>query len=102
MGDFRPLEQRSDAGKLWENYMIAERMKRNHYLQKNVKSFFWRSLQKQEVDYVETSGKKINGYEMKYNQHKKNYVTKAFTNQYPKAGTALVQPANFAEFCYLD
>jgi uncharacterized protein len=100
--DFRPLEQRNDAGLLWENYMISERMKRNHYLQKNIKSFFWRSLQQQEVDYVETENKVIRGFEMKWNSHKKNYVTKAFTNLYPKAKTALVQPTNFAEFCYLD
>lgn len=102
IGDFRPLEQRSDAGALWENFMISERMKNNHYLQKNIKSFFWRSMQQQEVDYVETENKNIRAYEMKWNTHKKNYVTKAFTNLYPKAKTALVQPTNFAEFCYID
>lgn len=101
IGDFRPLELRQDAGVLWENFMITERIKRNHYLQKNIKSFFWRSLQQQEVDYVETEGKKIAAYEMKWNTYKKNYVTKAFKNMYPKAHTELVQPANFAEFCYL-
>jgi len=100
--DFRPLEQRNDAGVLWENLMISERMKRNHYLQKNSKSYFWRSLQQQEVDYVETQNKQLHGFEMKWNSHKKNYVTKAFTNLYPKAKTNLVQPTNFAEFCYLD
>jgi len=50
IGDFRPLEQRTDAGLLWENFIISERMKRNHYLQKNIKSYFWRSRQQQEVD----------------------------------------------------
>lgn len=100
--DFRPLEQRNDAGALWENFMISERMKQNHFLQKNIKPYFWRSLQQQEVDYVETENKKIRAFEMKWNSHKKNYVTKAFTNLYPKAETALVQPANFTDFCYLD
>jgi hypothetical protein len=100
--DFRPLEQRNDVGQLWENFMISERMKQNHYLQKNIKPYFWRSLQQQEVDYVETENKKIRAFEMKWNSHKKNYVTKAFTNLYPKADTALVQPVNFTDFCYLD
>lgn len=101
IGDFRPLEVRTDAGILWENFMISERIKRNHYLQKDSKSFFWRSMQQQEVDYVETENKKISAFEMKWNTHKKNYVTKAFTNMYPKAKTALVQPTNFAQFCHL-
>jgi len=102
IGDFRPLEQRTDAGLLWENFIISERMKRNHYLQKNIKSYFWRSRQQQEVDYVESENKVIRAFEMKWNSHKKNYVTKAFTNLYPKAKTELVQPTNYAEFCYLD
>jgi hypothetical protein len=44
--------------------VICERMKQNYYLQKNVKSFFRRSLQQQEVDYVETSGKVLSAFEM--------------------------------------
>ena len=102
LGDFRPIEQRNDAGALWENFMITERIKQNQYQQKNTKSYFWRSLQQQEVDYVEVENQTISGYEMKWNEHKKNYVTKAFTNLYPNAKTALVQPTNFTEFCYLD
>jgi hypothetical protein len=81
---------------------ICERMKQNHCLQKNVKSFFWRRLQQKEGDYVETSGNVPSAFEMKWNDPKKNYITKAFTNMYPKAKTSLVQPTNFAEFCYLD
>ncbi|MCU0361005.1 MAG: ATP-binding protein [Bacteroidia bacterium] len=101
VGDFRPLSERSDAGILWENFMISERMKQNAYLQNDVRSFFWRSLQKQEVDYVEIKGKQISAFEMKWN-NRRTKITKAFTNLYPKASTQLVQPTNFAEFCYLQ
>lgn len=101
LGDFRPLHQRQDAGILWENFMISERLKMNSWLQKNSKSFFWRSLQQQEVDYVEMENRKLSGYEMKYNAAKKNYVTKAFGNMYPKADTSVISPADFMDFCYL-
>jgi hypothetical protein len=67
-----------------------------------MKYFFWRSLQQQEVDYLETENKQLSGFEMKWNSHKKNYATKACTKLSPKAKTNLVQPTNFAEFCYLD
>lgn len=101
IGDFRPSEQRNDAGLLWENFIISERIKMNSYLQKNTKSYFWRSLQQQEVDYVEISNKNISAFEMKWNSHKKNYVTKAFTNLYPASKTEIIQPTNFEGFCYL-
>jgi hypothetical protein len=42
-----------------------------------MKYFFWRSLQQQEVDYLETENKQLSGFEMKWNSHKKNYATKA-------------------------
>jgi predicted AAA+ superfamily ATPase len=101
VGDFRSVTERNDMGALWENFMIAERIKQNQNLQKNTSSFFWRSLQQQEVDYVEIENKQIKAFEMKWKEYKKMYVTKAFTNLYPKAKTAIVQPSNFVEFCHL-
>jgi len=40
LNDFRPLEQRNDAGILWENFIITERIKQNNYLQKKHQFFF--------------------------------------------------------------
>ena len=43
IGDFRPLASRTDAGHLFENYLIAERMKNNALRERDVQSFFWRT-----------------------------------------------------------
>jgi uncharacterized protein len=99
VGDFRPLEQRTDAGALWENFMISERMKMNAFRLSEAKSYFWRSLAQQEVDYVEAMKGKISGWEMKWNLLDKKKFTRAFTNLYPKAKTAMITPEEFGEFC---
>jgi uncharacterized protein len=99
LGDFRAPELRSDAGALWENFMISERMKLNAFQSSQAKSFFWRSLAQQEVDYVEVLKGKISGWEMKWNASNKKKLTKAFTNLYPKAKTAMITPDEFGPFC---
>jgi uncharacterized protein len=98
--NFRPIEQRDDVGALWENFIISERLKTNHYKEKSVHSKFWRSLQQQEVDYVEIEGGQIRAYEMKWNTIKKGKITKAFTNIYPNSKTEIISPENFVNFIY--
>lgn len=98
--NFRPLELRNDVGALWENFIVTERIKMNHYNQKSTKSKFWRSLQQQEVDYVETEQDSLRAYEMKWNTLQKARVTKAFTNLYPHATTNIVTPDNFTSLVY--
>jgi len=98
--NFKPLELRNDVGALWENFIVGERLKMNHYKQRSTKSKFWRSLQQQEVDYVETEHDVLRAYEMKWNTLQKARVTKAFTNLYPHASTDIITPEHFVEFVY--
>lgn len=60
------LELRNDSGALWENFMIMERRKRNTFLSFFPESFFWRSYTKQEIDLIEESDGKRNGFELKF------------------------------------
>lgn len=96
--NFKSIELRSDAGALWENFAITERMKMNHYKERSIYSKFWRSKQQQEVDYVETEHDDLRGYEMKFNSTQKARITKAFTNMYPDAKTEIITPDNFIDF----
>ena len=52
IGDFKSLNLRQDVGALWENYVISERIKHNAYHQFYGKSYFWRTQQQQEIDYL--------------------------------------------------
>ncbi len=62
--NFNPLALRNDTGALWENFLMSERLKRNHYHKKYCNSYFWRTKQQHEIDYVEERDGKISGFEL--------------------------------------
>ncbi len=96
--NFIPLNLRKDVGALWENFLISERLKINHYNQKFVNRFFWRSTTQKEIDYIEEQNGKLYAYEFKWNPKKKVKIPRSFTNLYPEAETQLINPLNFIEF----
>jgi predicted AAA+ superfamily ATPase len=94
LSDYRPIELRDDIGKLWENYMVSELMKRraNHALL--CKPYFWRSANKSEIDYLELENARIKAYEFKWNPRKEARAL-AFLRLYPAAAVEVVNPANY-------
>ncbi len=98
IANFQQVGLRQDMGALWENFMVSERMKYNAYNNKWVNSYFWRTSQQQEVDYIEEYDGQIYAYEFKWNTKKNTRITKAFTNAYPQANTKVITPDNFEEF----
>jgi predicted AAA+ superfamily ATPase len=100
--NFDDTSIRTDAGKLWENFIITERMKWLAWNNPSTKSYFWRNYNQSEVDYLEVNKKQITAYEMKWNTAKKHKVTAAFTNTYPEAQTEIITPINFASFCGVE
>lgn len=97
LGNFDPLELRTDKGAIWENFLLSERIKQNEYKERLAKSYFWRSKQQQEVDYVEETGGKITGYEFKWSAKKKNKLPRKFIEAY-KADQRVINRENFREF----
>ena len=102
IADYRAPEVRQDIGALWENFVIAERMKSNEYYHRWVNRYFWRTKQQQEIDYLEESGGKLNAYEMKWNPRAKASITKTFTEAYPKSEFQVITPDNSADFLLHD
>jgi predicted AAA+ superfamily ATPase len=43
INNFNPLAQRNDAGQLWENCMIMERLKAREYSKVYANDYFWRT-----------------------------------------------------------
>lgn len=96
LNNFAPLETRSDVGALWENFFIMERMKYNHYADRAVKSYFWRTTDKQEIDYVEESNGELHLFEIKWNAKRQNTrFPNLFVNTYQPAHTDVVTPENY-------
>ena len=102
IADYRAPEVRQDIGSLWENFVVAERMKSNEYYHRWVNRYFWRTKQQQEIDYLEESGGKLHAYEMKWNPRAKASITKTFTEAYPNTEFQVITPENIADFLLFD
>lgn len=98
LGNFIPVESRTDIGALWENYLILERMKLQCNMPFPPRYFFWRNADKCEVDYLEESASELSAWEFKWNREAKDKPPAAFTKAYPAAKTALITPKNYDEF----
>ena len=94
--DFRPIKLRGDIGALWENFVIVERLKRNQSEQKYVRSYYWRSRDKQEIDLIEESGDELSAYECKWNKPPR--VPKGFLSAYPGVVVEGVTKDNYWDF----
>ncbi len=97
INNFNPLELRNDAGVLWENFMISERMKYNNNNEHDKLTYFWRTMQKQEIDYIEEEGGKMQAFEFKWKKDKFK-KPKAFLSAYSGSDAFLINRDNFGEF----
>lgn len=88
---------RNDMGALWENFMVAERIKYLAYNQINSSRFFWRNPAQNEIDYIEERNGAISAYEFNYGGKKKKFP-EVFLNAYNPVFTETITPENFEEF----
>lgn len=98
IANFGQIELRSDAGVLWENYLVSERMK---FLKNNgdwARSWFWRTQQQKEIDYLEEKDGRIRAHEFKWNPSAREKIPRQFMNAYPRSEFAVVHPGNIEEF----
>jgi uncharacterized protein len=98
LGNFLPLESRGDTGSLWENFMVSERFKLISGRNYDVRCYFWRTTQKQEIDYIEDWQGKLTAYEFKWNPRKKPVLSRTFSNGYPGSVFKVISPENIHEF----
>ena len=97
--NFAPLAMRQDTGALWENFFISERIKANHYNGNYVKSYFWRTTQQQEIDYIEEIDGVFYAFEMKWNPKKaRTNIPASFKNAYPIKDFTVITPDNYIEW----
>ncbi|MEE1182930.1 MAG: ATP-binding protein [Paludibacteraceae bacterium] len=96
---FAPIDYRQDIGALWENFFIVERLKFNHYADRVVNTYFWRTTEKQEIDYIEERNGELHLFELKWNVNKKNTkFPNQFIQTYQPNSTVVVTPENYLEF----
>lgn len=99
INNFNHLNLRTDVGALWENFLIAERMKLSSNYEMNAKGYFWRTQQGQELDYLEDLDGKIKGFELKWAKDKFK-IPKSFSDAYPDADVKLINKSNYRDFIF--
>ena len=95
--NYNPLNLRNDQGQLWENYLMAERMKVNACLKRRVNTYFWRTYDQQEIDLIEESGIDLSAFEFKWKMNKVK-IPAAWKNNYPSATFEVIHNENYLNF----
>lgn len=98
IGNFNRLDMRMDRGELWENYLMAERMKVLSYGRRYVNRYFWRTYDQQELDLVEEEGTELRAFEFKWAAKKTVRAPGGWKRAYPDATFEVITPDNYLDF----
>lgn len=82
VSNLNPLNMRQDTGHLFENFIIAERMKKIEYDGSIAKTWFWRTHSQQEIDFIEEINGEFHAFEIKWNPKAKAKFPHAFQTAY--------------------
>ncbi len=97
IANFNRADLRNDAGQLWENYIISERIKYQHYRRKNANNFFWRTYDQQEIDWIEEKEGSLSSFEFKLSSSKVKPPS-SWKNTYPEAHFKVITPENYSDW----
>lgn len=96
--NFSTLNLRMDKGELWENYMMAERIKFKSYTNLRPNRYFWRTYDQQEIDLIEEEKGRLHAFEFKFNNRKKPKAPAGWSKNYPEASYEVIHPKNYLDF----
>ena len=97
INNFVSIPLRNDKGQLWENFLIAERMKMNSYKERFANSNFWRTYSGAELDLVEEREGMLNGYEFKWGS-KTSKPPVSWTDNYTGSTFKCINADNFLQW----
>ena len=83
---------------MWENYLIADRIKKAEYGKIRTNFYFWRTTQQQEIDLIEETDGKLAAFEFKWNEKAKAKFPKTFSGNYPGAKFGVITRQNYETF----
>lgn len=97
ISNFNDLNLRDDVGKLWENFLVVERMKTQEYRKISANNYFWRTWDQKEIDWIEEREGKIFGFEFKFSK-KDAKIPQDFLKAYPGSKVEITNTENYLEF----
>lgn len=93
INNFEPVENRGDAGQLFENFIVSEFLKYNNYGNFGYNFNYWRTKGGSEVDLVLSKpNNDIIAVEIK---SKPQRINQAFTSRYPESRMAVITKNNY-------
>ena len=96
---YNPMGIRTDVGALWENFCIVERRKLVKYLPLHRNTYFWRTYDQKEIDYIEEHDNIFEGFEFKWGVHDKPFkVPQKFTDMYKHSSVERIDRSNYWQF----
>lgn len=103
IGDFSPFASRTpeEQGVLLENFFIIERMKKTYLEDQYAEHFFWRTKNKEEVDFVESVSGRQRAFEVKLSKQNVR-IPGTFARAYPEMEFHTVNRENVLSFLVDD
>lgn len=98
INNFNFLTDRDDVGALWENFVIAERLKYQSYHKIYASNYFWKTYGGSEIDLIEERDGKLYGYEFKWKIKTRGVKPPAQWQEYKKTSYAIISPDNIFNF----
>lgn len=97
INNFNQINLRDDIGKLWENFLMSERLKSLSNKRIVVNRYFWRTYDQKEIDLIEEKDGKLYAFEFKYKEGKSK-MPKEFLKTYTKSSFKLINKENYIDF----
>ncbi len=95
--NFSGLDSRTDAGAIWENFCILERLKHNLIHQPYARIYFWRTYDGAEIDLVEENDGQISLFKFKWTRRHKAGFPVSFEEKYPVKSKKIITRENIHE-----
>ena len=94
--NFNELSVRLDAGDLFENWFVAEKIKLANNKKLYANFYFWRTYEHEEIDLIEEREGKLHAWECKWSA-KKAKKPKDWAVSYPDSDFTIVDAENYAK-----
>ncbi len=97
ISNFNDMDSRTDAGALWENFCILERLKHNIAFRPEARIYFWRTYDGAEVDLVEENKGELALFEFKWSGRGKRTFPPSILSEYSVRSTKVISRNNIQE-----
>ncbi|HOC53888.1 MAG TPA: ATP-binding protein [Candidatus Pacearchaeota archaeon] len=97
INNFNLLDLRSDKGQMWENFVISERVKLNNNHRIDCNTYFWRTHDKKEIDYIEEKDGRLYAFEIKWSKGKISGA-REFIDKYKESEYQMINKDNYGDF----